>query len=180
MHSFILFTQEKKKRTKEHIVTGTTMCSFSSLRLYIIWVQKVIFVQCCLTFLFFSLPPPLPPVDGCDIVTVGSHAPFFFSLIVLLYCTYFWLRWWWNIDDGRPTFALKVIFLFPLPTLSPFHPSLFLFSKMYCPLFFTSPIPPPHPPPSAHVFSHLLSPPTSVSFHIYPISLWLPAKQIIS
>lgn len=164
MHSFIIFTQEKKKG-QSTLWPGP-------------WQFTIIYDlspkgHLCLVWHFCSFlcrwgqPPPLPPVDGCDIVT----APFFFFLIVLLNCTYFWLHWWWNIDDGRPTF--------PLPTLSPFHPSLFLFSKMYCPLFFTSPIP-PHHHPSAHVFSHLLSPPTSVSFHIYPISLWLPAKQIIS
>lgn len=145
-HSFYLH-KKKKKRTKEHIVTGTTMCSFSSLRLYIIWVQKVIFVQCCLTFLFFSLPPPLPPVDGCDIVTVGSHAPFFFfpncTFILYLFLTSLVVKhWWWQANVRSESY-----FSFPPPHIVTLPPvSIFIFQNVL-PLVLYLPHSTPTPPP---------------------------------
>lgn len=120
-------------------------------------------------FVLFSAagqPPPLPPVDGCDIVTVGSHAPFFFfsncTFILYLFLTSLVVKhWWWQANVCSESY-----FSFPPPhiiTLSPV--SIFIF-QMYCPLFFTSPIPPPHPHCPLH--SCLFPPPFSPNVCLIP------------
>lgn len=141
---FIIFSQEKKgQRT---LWPGPQCVSFPVYDYILFESKRSSSFSVAWHFCSFLCRHHCPQWTGVTLWLLAVMLYFFF-LIVLLYCTYFLLHWWWNIDDGRPTFALKVIFIFPLPTLSPFHPSLFLFSKMYCPLFFTSPIQPPSPPP---------------------------------
>lgn len=181
VHSFIIFTQEKKGWV--HCDRGHDVPVYS-LWSYMIWVQKVIFSLVLPDiFVLFSAaaqPPSTAPsgwVWHCDCWQLCS----FFLSLYLYFALTFWLHWCRNIGDCRPILTLKVIFLFPFPS---FHSNLylFIFFQIYCPVFFIPPFGTSSIPfvPSTHAFSHLLSPPTSVSFHIYPISLWLPAKQIIS